>query len=172
MLSKYFKNKRKSPRLHRVLNKEDADNYSQRIPEIATDERVREVDHFDRNALHVAVRHVKTAERINVYGLQQLVLTLIDFSFFLLPLLRQIYSFVIDAITVCQPSHDTRYYGYSTRNVSRWFVGTRQKWTHSLPRSRCPSNKSEVSAVFDRSFSRMHARKNQIRGTLNHHCMI
>lgn len=56
MLSKYFKSKRKSPRLHRVLNHEDAGKHDKHIPEIATDERVREVDHFERNALHIAVR--------------------------------------------------------------------------------------------------------------------
>ena len=115
MLSKYFKQKRKSPRLHRVLKKEDAEKHDRHIPEIATDERVREVDHFDRNALHIAVRD---RERITMRRRSR-------WTFFHVCRLTSIivHSFFIHA--VCQPSYDARYYGHSAGDAPRWFVGTR-----------------------------------------------
>ena len=56
MLTKLLTKKR-TPRLHRVLKEEDADRHHKLIPEVATDEAVRKLDHFERNAIHIAVRH-------------------------------------------------------------------------------------------------------------------
>jgi hypothetical protein len=51
MLTRFFKRKDRPPRLHRLLLEDRPD----RIPDVATDERVRTLDKFERNAIHVAV---------------------------------------------------------------------------------------------------------------------
>ena len=54
MLTKLFRNKKRPPRLHRILKKEDAEKHAKRIPDIATDGGVQQLDHFERNAIHIA----------------------------------------------------------------------------------------------------------------------
>jgi hypothetical protein len=51
MLTRLFSRKDRPPRLHRLLLEDRPD----RIPDVATDERVRTLDKFERNAIHVAV---------------------------------------------------------------------------------------------------------------------
>ena len=54
MLTKLFQNKKRPPRLHRVLKEEDPDKHHKLVPEVATDERVAQLDRFERNAIHIA----------------------------------------------------------------------------------------------------------------------
>lgn len=61
MLSKFVEGKffkSRAPRLHRLLKEEDTDRFHKRVADIATDEHVAAIDKFERNAIHVAVRHV------------------------------------------------------------------------------------------------------------------
>ena len=60
MLTQYFQHKRKKPRLHRILQIQDDSKQKQIVPEMCTDEAVRQLDHFERNAVHVAVANPHT----------------------------------------------------------------------------------------------------------------